>query len=278
MKPNKVMPWKVLLGVAALMLMLQPTVWARMNKQETGRFEEMVSRLEQAESRLNSNNLRQQKMFQQLESMSTENRSLRGEIEQINHQIRQMEKRQRELYLDMEQRLQALESNAGVATGKRKAGNTDSMAAAGGGMNETTDNGAFVEESPAQPDEQSQYRQAFEMLKSGQHQAAISGFETFVKTYPDSNLTANAQYWLGEAHYGAAQFEQAVREFEKVRTIYPGTAKVGDASLKLAYSYYELKQWDGSRSVLNEINKSFPGSTVAKLAKERLKRMKREGH
>ncbi|RUM93705.1 MAG: tol-pal system protein YbgF, partial [Thiothrix sp.] len=72
--------------------------------------------------------------------------------------------------------------------------------------------------------------------------------------------------------------EQAVREFEKVRTLYPNAAKVGDASLKLAYSYYELQQWDGARSVLEEINKNFAGSTVAKLASQRLKRMKREGH
>jgi len=273
MNPSKFKLRGLLFGTALLMVVLQPSAWARMNKQEAERFEQMVSRLEQAESRSESNNRRQQQMFQRLESMGTENRSLRGEIEQLNHQISQMGKRQRELYLDMEQRLQALESNSSGSapvSGKTSKNN---------GGDESSE--PFVQDSgnadSAPQDEQSHYHRAFELLKSGQHQPAITGFQKFLETYPESTVAANAQYWLGEAHYGAAQFEQAVREFEKVRTVYPKAAKVGDASLKLAYSYYELQQWDGARSVLEEINKNFAGSTVAKLANERLKRMKREG-
>ena len=273
MNPSKSKLRGLLFVVAVLMVVVQPAAWARMNKQETERFEQMVTRLEQAENRAESNNRRQQQMFQQLESMEMENRSLRGEIEQLNHQVGQMGKRQRELYLDVEQRLQALESNSSgsAAVGENLQGGSN------GKTSEiiATDNN---DDDSGPQDEQSHYHRAFELLKSGQHQPAITGFQTFLETYPDSPLAANAQYWLGEAYYGAAQYEQAVREFEKVRTVYPDAAKVGDASLKLAYSYYELQQWDGARSVLDEINKNFAGSTVAKLASQRLKRMKREGH
>ncbi|RUM94011.1 MAG: tol-pal system protein YbgF, partial [Thiothrix sp.] len=240
----------LLFAAVVTMVVLQPAAWARMNKQEAERFEQMVTRLEQAEGRAEGNNRRQQKMFQRLEAMSTENRSLRGEIEQLNHQIGQMKKRQRELYLDMEQRLQLLESNSSGSV----AGNGKPESGRGGETSDIMVSDSSNGESAPQ-DEQSHYQRAFELLKSGQHQPAITGFQTFLETYPDSTVAANAQYWLGEAHYGAAQFEQAVREFEKVRTLYPNAAKVGDASLKLAYSYYELQQWDGARSVLEEINK-----------------------
>jgi len=270
MNPSKTKSLGLLFGAVGLMVALQPAAWARMNKQEAERFEQMVTRLEQAEGSLTSNNRRQQQMFQRLESMQAENRSLRGEIEQLNHQQGQTEKRQRELYLDMEQRLQALESGSGPVVKKTPKSQ--------GGGSETSEIFSQSSTDEAPQDEQSHYQRAFELLKSGQHQPAITGFQSFLETYPDSTVAANAQYWLGESFYGAAQFKKAVREFEKVRTVYPNAAKVGDASLKLAYCYYELQQWDGARSVLKEINKNFAGSTVAKLASQRLKRMKREGH
>lgn len=271
MNPSKTKSFGLLFGAVVLMVALQPAAWARMNKREAERFEQMVTRLEQAEGSLTNSNRRQQQMFQQLESMQTENRSLRGEIEQLTHQLGQMGKRQRELYLDMEQRLQALESGAGPVVKKTPKSNV-------GGGSETSEIFSQSSTDEAPQDEQSHYQRAFELLKSGQYQAAITGFQTFLETYPDSAIAANAQYWLGESFYGAAQFKKAVREFEKVRTVYPNAAKVGDASLKLAYCYYELQQWDGARSVLKEINKNFAGSAVAKLASQRLKRMKLEGH
>lgn len=274
MNLNKAKAVALLFGGVVLMVALQPPAWARMNKRETERFEQLVSRLEQAESRIKAGNRRQQQMFQQQESMEMENRNLQGEIEQLNHQIGQMEKRQRELYLDIEQRLQALESHSpGSASVSEK-----TIKEKGGKETSNIFAQDTVDTDSAPQDEQSHYDRAFELLKSGQYQSAITGFQTFLKAYPESTVAANAQYWLGEAYYGAGQFEQAVREFEKVRTIYPNAAKVGDASLKLAYSYYELQQWEGARSVLEDINKNFAGSTLAKLANQRLKRMKLEGH
>jgi len=273
MNPSKTKSLGLLFGAVVLMVALQPAAWARMNKQEAERFEQMVTRLEQAEGSLTSNNRRQQQMFQRLESMQTENRSLHGEVEQLNHQLGQMGKRQRELYLDIEQRLQALESNS---PGPASAGNKTPKSNSDRGETSEIFSQSSTDEAPQ--DEQSHYQRAFELLKSGQHQPAITGFQSFLETYPDSTVAANAQYWLGESFYGAGQFKKAVREFEKVRTVYPNAAKVGDASLKLAYCYYELQQWDGARSVLKEINENFAGSTVAKLASQRLKRMKREGH
>jgi tol-pal system protein YbgF len=275
MNPNKLNMLRLFMVGSLLVLILPTASWARMNKKEAQRFEQTVSRLEQAETRIKSNTQRQQQMFQRLESLDSENRGLRGEIEQLNYQIEQMKKRQRELFLDMEQRLQALESKTGIVVGASSVRSTESKTMSNGKSR------VFIPDSDTRSepkDEQSHYRRAFDMLKSGQHSSAITGFRTFVERYPESSLTPNAQYWLGESYYGAGKFEKAVREFEKVRTVYPNTAKVGDASLKLAYSYYELKQWDSARSVLTEITRDFSGSTVAKLAGERLKRMKREGH
>ena len=99
-----------------------------------------------------------------------------------------------------------------------------------------------------------------------------------MQRFPQSPLAANAQYWLGEAYYGAKQYAQAIKEFEKVRTLYPNSPKVPDATLKLGYSYYALKKWKSARSALKEVVERWAGTSVAKLAEQRLKRMRREGH
>jgi TolA-binding protein len=48
--------------------------------------------------------------------------------------------------------------------------------------------------------------------------------------------------------------------------------------LKIGYVYYELKNWPQARASLEQVIKLYPGTSVAKKAKERLARMKREGH
>lgn len=245
------------------LLMASAPVSARMNKEETVRVDAMEARLARTERLLESQGL--QEMYLRLESLDAENRSLRGEIEQMRYQVEQMRQRQRELYLDMDQRLQAVESRAsgfGSAPVAEEIPGISGMEAA----------------ETARMDEQGQYRTAFELLKGGDNTGAINGFNRFLEQYPESGLASNAQYWLGEASYGARNFSQAVREFEKVRTLYPDSSKVADASLKLAYSYYELKKWNSARSVLQEIQERFSDSTAAKLAQKRLERIKREGH
>ena len=126
--------------------------------------------------------------------------------------------------------------------------------------------------------EQSAYRTAFEDLKRRDYNSAMRGFETFLQSYPQSSLSPNAQYWLGESAYGAGAYKRAANEFEKVIRLFPDSSKKDDASLKLGYSYYELREWGKARTVLKDLMMSSSGSTVGKLAAERLKRMKREGH
>ncbi|NIA01270.1 MAG: tol-pal system protein YbgF, partial [Planctomycetia bacterium] len=41
---------------------------------------------------------------------------------------------------------------------------------------------------------------------------------------------------------------------------------------------YELKDWAKAQELLKQVVKGYPGTTTARLAQERLDRMKREGH
>ena len=48
--------------------------------------------------------------------------------------------------------------------------------------------------------------------------------------------------------------------------------------LKMGYSQYELKDWKAAADVLGQVVQRFPATSTAKLAQERLERMKKEGH
>ena len=52
------------------------------------------------------------KLFEEVESMAIEIRDLRGQLEVQTHTINQLQQRQRDLYLDVDQRLQRVESAA----------------------------------------------------------------------------------------------------------------------------------------------------------------------
>jgi tol-pal system protein YbgF len=259
----KAVTGSVLLGL----LLSSSSAWAWMNKQEVARFDalenrvgDLQRRLERAERLLESSNL--QKMFLRLERSEEYSRRLQGQIEELEYKLNQMDKHQRQLYLDFDQRLQDLQS------------------APRSGYQSPTDLGDEAADSGELPqlDEQAQYKAAFDQLKAASYQDAISGFKAFLQAWPASSLAGNAQYWLGEAYYGAGEFQNAATEFEKVRSLYPESRKVPDASLKLAYSYYAQKKWGKARKILQEIKAHYPDSAVAGLAEDRLKRMKLEGH
>ena len=249
------------------LLLCSQASWAWMNKQEVARVEQLENRVSDLQSRVNraerlleSSNL--QKMYLRLENMENYSRQLEGKIEELEYKLNQMDKHQRELYLDVDQRLLDLQA-----------------ARQGGGMQPTMDgDDPYAGSAPPQLDEQAQYKAAFDHLKASSYQEAITGFQNFLKDWSSSSLAGNAQYWLGEAYYGARDYKNAAKEFEKVRSLYPESRKVPDASLKLAYSYYALKKWSKARKILQEIGQHYPGSSVAGLAADRLKRMKLEGH
>ena len=57
---------------------------------------------------------------------------------------------------------------------------------------------------------------------------------------------------------------------------YPDSAKVPDARLKIGYSLYELERLDEAREALQKVTQEHGNSAVARLAEERLLKIKEE--
>lgn len=227
--------------------------------------QEMQQRLQTLERSLQNQGLLE--MAQMLERIQSELQDLRGMLEQQGHELEGLRKRQRELYLDIDRRLNDLQiqgvsgpANTGDNTAAEASSEQPAASSAAGNVDQ----------------QRSEYKAAFEKLADGQHQLAIKAFSAFLKAYPNSKYADNAQYWLGEANYASKQFEQAITEFQKVLKQFPNSSKIPDAKLKLGYTFYELEQWDEARSILTEILNSHTNTSVAPLAEKRLLRMTKE--
>jgi tol-pal system protein YbgF len=201
----------------------------------------------------------------QLETLQTELRNLRGQVEVQTNEIERLKARQRDLLADMDRRLIELERRSGSAPSPEAAPSVEIVAPGHAGQ-------------AASAQEQKDYDAAFSLMKQGNYDRAAKGFRDFIGKYPQSALRDNAQYWLGEAYYVSRDFRKALTEFARLMSEHPKSSKAPDVLLKIGYSHYELGEWAKARDHLNQVVARYPGQPAAKSAEQRLAKMKKEGH
>jgi len=134
-----------------------------------------------------------------------------------------------------------------------------------------TDSTGTVLSQPVTSDEARElYNSAYRDLLRGNYQLSLAGFTEYLKKYPATDLTDNAQYWIGEVYYAQGRFMKAISEFEKVIKDYPAGDKKASALLKIAYSYINMEENEQGKLYLEEVVKEYPTSEEANLAKGRL--------
>jgi tol-pal system protein YbgF len=197
-------------------------------------------------------------LMSQLDAMEKDLALLRNDVETLQHQGEQSGTRQRDLYLDIDQRLQELEkANANLTVFEGGSLNPGQLPVPGG-----TD--------------RANYQAAFELLKQGRYDQAAIALRQFMVAFPDSELSDNAQYWLAETHYVTQQYAEALPAFQMVVERYPESRKIPDALLKIGYCNYELKRLTAAEKALRAVVDQYPETTAARLASQRLDRIKTE--
>ena len=231
---------------------------------------DLDERLKRIERLLGSESLL--KLFDEVESLGTEVRELRGQLELQTHTIDQLKQRQRELYLDADQRLQRIESASPTqAAGASPQPTTPAAAnqpALAPATTPTTQTSPTTGVDPFA--EQQAYQGAFDLLKSGRYEDAAVAFQQFIAAYPTGSYADNAQYWLGETHYITRRFESAVQEFQRLVSTHPNSQKITHAMLKIGYAQDELGNKAEAERVLGDLIASHPQSAAAGLARKRL--------
>ncbi|MBI3775071.1 MAG: tol-pal system protein YbgF [Gammaproteobacteria bacterium] len=216
----------------------------------------MEERVTKLESVLENRTL--EEFAARIDAMQQDLQRLQGDAETVNHNIEDLKRKQRELYLDLDHRLRTLETAQHSSNGS---------------------GGDIVPNAiTASLDERANYDAAFGTMRDGKYEQAIIELQSFLKKYPNSEHAANAQYWLGEAFYLQHRYDTALIAFEQVVTRYPASPKISDALLKLGLAQYELGVWDKSAQALKEVVTKFPNTSQAQLATQRLEQIRLEGH
>lgn len=241
--------------------------------------QDLNARLEKVERAVNNSALLD--MLEVLESLKTEVSTLRGEIEVQSHAINQLKQRQRDLYTDVDSRLQRVEQNKTSVAETSTPTTTDTVdsniESSGESASEPAVTNTSSEEEvkePADPAKaEAAYQKAFKLLKESRYDQALVAFKAFLDDYPTNPFSDNAQYWLGETNYVMQKYEIAINEYQALLNTYPDSKKVSHALLKIGYSYAELGNTSDAKKILEEVKAQYPGTTAARLATERLRKI-----
>jgi len=118
------------------------------------------------------------------------------------------------------------------------------------------------------------YKDAYETFQKGNLEGARRKFEAFLKQYPNTELSDNAQFWIGETYYLKKDFEKAILEYEKAIAKYPEGDKIPAALFKQALAFLELGDKTNARNLLKRVIERYPHSEQAEMAKKRLEGIK----
>ena len=270
----------LLLAVAA-QLAIAPAHAAIFDDDEARkRIELLKSRVDQLESSLNGRlgtleaTIKSQglvELLRDVEQIRADIAKLRGQYEVLTYELEQAQKRQRDLYLDLDGRLRKLEGAGGAAAPAANAPPADSAPAPSAGA-------AAPAGTPARPlaaaadivTEQRAYDAALDLFKSGNYAAAVAGFQVFARAYPRSPLAPSAMYWAGNAQYALRDFRAAIATQRQLIATYPDSQKVPDAMLNIASCQLELGDAGGVRRTLEDLVARYPNSEAGGKARQRL--------
>jgi tol-pal system protein YbgF len=223
----------------------------------------------------------------QIESLKLDLNKLQGQIEVLANENDQAQKRQKDFYVDLDSRLRKVEESSASQTPQaasseaRHAAATDQPepdAEAEGQDDYRLAPPVSVSVRPSVPGAESEeslvYEAAYSQFKNGRYQDAISSFNKFLKSYPNSSLAPSAQYWIGNSYYAMRDFKNAISAQEKLISVFPESAKAPDAMLNIASSQLEMNKKSAAKKTLETVVRKYPGSDAADKAKKRLANLK----
>lgn len=185
----------------------------------------------------------QLELVNQNDQLRQEIARLRGLIDTLTNEVAGLQKRNRDLYVDLDTRLKGLEPKPVTVDGR-------SVTIA--------------------RDEQAAYDAALVLFRAGDFAGAIRSLQTFLVRYPQSAYVPSAHYWIGNAHYALKDYRAAIAAQQMVLERFSDNPRAPEALLNIAASQTELNQRANARTTLQRILKEYPDSESAKVAKDRL--------
>ena len=227
-------------------------------------------------------------LFNQVETLKTEFARLRGQIELLQNELETTQKRQRDLYVDLDGRMRKMEAQ--IAEQDRAAAAAKAQAPAvlpGSSAPPGTAPGTSPVVAPPAVDvvrtappapvvvvdpvaEQRAYDQGLDLFRGARYGDAVAAFQGFTRNYPRSTLVPSAQYWIGNSLYALKDYRGAITAQRQLLSQHPESAKAPDALLNIATAQSDLGELQAARASLQEVVAKYPSSDAAVKARQRL--------
>ncbi len=137
-------------------------------------------------------------------------------------------------------------------------------------LSEPETDDTIVAALPSTDDPEELYSNSYQFILSGDYRTAEAGFREYINRFANTEKSADAHYWLGEALMGQRKYQQAAEVFLDANKKYRAARKGPDMLLKLGVSMAALNQRDVACATFVELGQRYP--TASPALKQRLKR------
>lgn len=206
-------------------------------------------------------------LLNKVNELQDEVAKLRGVIDEQQHELGMINKRQESLFGDLDQRLDDISKTS--SSEKKK-------------LKEAVDSNIKVS-SASTVDDTTAYNRAYDLVAKKQFKEAQIALSDFIWRYPNSELVANAHYWIGEIHLHNWRFDKsdtlsltkAKDTFNYVGSNYKEHHKSADSMVKLGMIAEEEGDRDRAKQIYKSIANVTKYSSSSNIAKLQLEKMEK---
>lgn len=228
------------------------------------RINEMRNEFNGRVSKLEAGARAQLELADQIELLKTEIARLRGENEVLSNDLANAIKRQKDFYVDLDNRLRKLEPHAAAEAAPQPAAAAPAAAPAAAVAPPVT---------AADPAAESRdYEAALTQLRGGKYKEAATGFIGFTRRHPGSSFQPSAHFWAASSLYQLKDNAGAAEYYAKVANQWPDDNRAPDALLGLASAQQAQGDAKAATRSLERLVAKYPSSSAAQIARQRLKK------
>jgi tol-pal system protein YbgF len=205
-----------------------------------------------------------------LDTMSTQVQGLSDNLEEIKSRLGKLNQQ----LVDLQSAVQSIDSKIAGSGGSTPTASPTASPTPGGGNSAPpiASNSPSPSSGPA-PSADMLYSNGLRDITSGKYDLAHQEFEDYLKFYGDTDLAANAQFYLGEIAFSQKQYQQAVDGYDKVINNYPKSFKLATARYRRGLAEIELGQKTAGIRDLREVIRRYPGTDEDHKSRARLKEL-----
>jgi len=174
---------------------------------------------------------------------------MRGQLEEEQHRLLQMDQRVSKVQADTDARFAALKGAGALEDyeGRKRA------------------------EALKRPSEKAEFfALAQQQEQAGEKAVARQLYDEYVKKWPTDPRAADAWFRMGEISYGEKRYREAVLSYGKVAQDFPRSDKAPDALFRTGEAMMALDLRDDAKAIYQDVVNRFPKTSAAKKATARL--------